>query len=217
MKKYFGILILSLVLAFTWGGEGFTQAKKEMAGAKAYHPGPVPTGSSWVMERRDSGSFGSSTVQQTYRSLGEQTWQGKKVYAYDGPESTLLSELPSMKRVAYVKETTPLFSYDPPLGHSYPLWVGKIWEENNQITFHKMGATFGVLTKWKVEAQEEIKVPAGTFKVFRVIRSDIGQEDTDWWSPDLGISIKYKIQRNAGHPNGPGVRELELISYDFKK
>ena len=121
-------------------------------GANGYHPGPVPTGSSWVMERRDSGSFGSSTVQQTYRSLGEQTWQGKKVYAYDGPESMLLSELPSMKRVAYVKGTTPLFSYDPPLGHSYPLWVGKTWEEINQITFHRMGSTFGVLTKWKVEA-----------------------------------------------------------------
>ena len=110
-----------------------------------------------------------------------------------------------MKRVAHVKGTTPLFSYDPPLGHSYPLWVGKTWEEINQITFHRMGSTFGVLTKWKVEAQEGIKGPAGTFKVFRVIRLDVGQEDTDWSSLDLGISLKYKIQRNAGHPNGSGV------------
>jgi hypothetical protein len=30
MKKYLLILVLSLVLAITWGGEGFAQAKKEI-------------------------------------------------------------------------------------------------------------------------------------------------------------------------------------------
>jgi hypothetical protein len=74
-----------------------------------------------------------------------------------------------------------------------------------------------VETKWNVEAREEIKVPAGTFKVFRVTNSDPTTESTYWWSPELGIFIKSKSQRTAKHPLGPGVRESELISYDFKK
>ena len=59
-------------------------------GAKGENPGPMPEGSSYVEERRDSGSFGSGTYLLTYKSLGMQTWQGRKVYASDSPEGTLL-------------------------------------------------------------------------------------------------------------------------------
>jgi len=185
--------------------------------AKADNPGPHQAGSSWVQERRDSGSFGSSTVRQTFRSLGEQTWQGRKVYAYEGPEGTLLLEVPSTRYVAVVKGTTPFVSYDPPMGWNYPLWVGKSWIEVFRITNHVSGKTSTVETRWKVEAKEEIKVPAGTFKVFRVTYSDPTTENTNWWSPELGTSIKSKYERNATHPMGPGVREMELISQDIRK
>jgi hypothetical protein len=184
---------------------------------KADYPGPMPTGSTWTTERRDSGSFGSKTVQNTTKSLGEQTWQGRKVYAYEGPEGTLLLEAPSSKFVAFVKGSNPLFSYDPPLGFTYPLWVGKTWTETYRVTNHMSGTTTTREIRWSVEAKEEIKVPAGTFKVWRVSNIDPTTESTNWWSAELGIFIKSKTQRTANHPNGPGVQETQLISYEIKK
>jgi hypothetical protein len=184
---------------------------------KADNPGPIPSGSSYVNERRDSGSFGSATVRQTFRALGEQTWQGRKVYASEGPEGTLLSEVPSLKWVAFVKEGKTLFSWDPPLGYNYPLWVGKTWTEVYRITNHVSGKTSTVEIRWNVEAKEEVKVPAGTFKVFRVTNSDPTSESITWWSPELGIFVKFKSQRTEKHPLGPGVRETELISHDIRR
>ena len=184
---------------------------------KVDFPGFRPVGSTTTAERRDSGSFGTGTVQQTTKSLGEQTWQGRKVYAYEGQEGMVLLEIPSSKFVAFVKGTTPLISFDPPMGFDYPLWVGKNWTTTNRITNHGTGKTSTVETQWNVEAKEEIKVPAGTFKVFRVTGTDPTTENTYWWGRELGIHIKTKSQRTVKHPLGPGVRETELISYDIKR
>ena len=85
-------------------------------GEKANHPGPWPVGSTWTQERRSSGSFGSGSVLITTKSLGEQTWQGRKVYAYEGPEGTLLLDASTTKWVAFVKAGKPIISNDPPLG-----------------------------------------------------------------------------------------------------
>ena len=185
--------------------------------AKADNPGPHPAGSTWTTERRDSGSFGSGTVRLTTKSLGEQTWQGRKVNALEGPEGTLLQELPSLKWVAFVKGTTPLVSWDPPLGWSYPIWVGKTWTESYRVTNHGSGKTSNLEIRWNVEAKEKIKVPAGTFKVFRITSSSGDTETINWWSPEVGTFVKSKSQRTAKHPMGPGVRETELISHDFKR
>ena len=38
---------------------------------------------------------------------------------------------------------------------------------------------------------------------------------TSWYSPD-GLFIKTHTERLAGFYAGPGVRETELVSYDFK-
>ena len=206
------VVLLSLMFAV-----GCATTGPPFFAVRADNPGPIPAGSSYVSERRDSGSFGSATVRQTFRALGEQNWQGRKVYASEGPEGTVLSEVPSLKWVAFVKEGKTLFSWDPPLGYNYPLWVGKTWTEVYRITNHVSGKTSTVEIRWNVEAREEIKVPAGTFKVFRITNSDPTTEAITWWSPELGVFVKFKSQRTAKHPLGPGVRETELISYDIKR
>jgi hypothetical protein len=184
-------------------------------GAKGYHPGLAPAGSTWVHERRDSGSFGSGTYLITTKSLGEQTWQGKKVYGYDSPEGTLLLDSATTKWVAILKGTTPIQINDPPLGWNFPLWVGKTYTEVYNFKFPNQ--TFTSEARWTVEAREWIKVPAGTFEVYRVTYSDTWNENISWWSPELGIFVKIKNQRNAKHGAGVGVRESELYSYNFKK
>ena len=186
-------------------------------GAKGYSPGPVPTGSSWVMERKDTGSFGSGSYLIRTKSLGEQTWQGKKVYAYDSPDGTLLVDFSTTKWVAVLRGTTPIQINDPSLGFNFPLWVGNTYTEVYNFKFPKLNQTFTSEVRWVVEARERIKVPAGTFEVYRVTYSDTWNENIMWWSPELGIFVKAKNQRNAKHGLGVGVREAELYSYDIKR
>jgi hypothetical protein len=203
-------VILSLMFVI-----GCATTGPPLLGAKGYSPGPVPAGSIWVHERQDSGSFGSGTYLLTYKSLGEQTWQGKKVYAYDSPESTLLLDPASTRFIAYLKGTTPLQIFDPYMGWDYPLWVGKSWSQVYKFIFPKQ--TFTSDTQWKVEAFEDIKVPAGIFKAFRVTYSDTWNNQIMWWSPELGIWVKTKFERNEKHGLGPGVREAELYSHNIKR
>ena len=203
-------VLLSVMLAV-----GCASTGPPLFGPKADRPSPLPAGSSYLVERRDSGSFGSGTYLVRFKSLGEQTWQGRKVYAQDSPDGTLLQDVDSNRWVAIVKGTTPLIIFDPPMGWDYPLWVGKSWTQVYNFKFPKQTVTSE--TRWKVEAMEEIKVPAGTFKVFRVTYSDQGSENIYWWSPEFGIWVKSKTQRNAKSTFGPGVREAELYSYDIKK
>lgn len=212
-----------------WSALGFAGLLAAMfaAGCAATAPppgapradGPVfpPSGSSWVIALRDSGSFGSANEQRTIRARGEQTWQGRKVHAYEGQETTLLIEFPTGKFVARVRGTTPLESWDPPLGWNWPIWVGKSWTESFRFTYHQRGQTFNVQGSFKVEAYEDIKVPAGTFKVFRITYADGGTESVNWWSPELGILVKSRTQRTSQHSAGPGTREVELVSHDIKR
>ena len=60
-------------------------------------------------------------------------------------------------------------------------------------------------------------MPAGTFKAFRVRTiDDAGNDNVQWFSPDLGIFIKQSLKRTAKHAQGPGTREIELISQKIR-
>ena len=215
LKACIGLAVLLSVMVAV----GCATTGPPLFGAKGYSPGPAQAGSSWTVERRDSGSFGSGTYLITTKSLGEQTWQGRKVYAYEGPEGTLLLDASTTKWVAFVKAGKPIISNDPPLGWNFPIWVGKTYTETYRVTNHISGKTSTREVRWNVEAKEEIKVPAGTFTVFRITNTDTNgsSETTNWWSPEVGTFIKSKSQRTAKHPMGPGTQETELISYDIKR
>jgi len=205
-------ILLSVIFAV-----GCATTGPPLFGAKGESPGLMPAGSSYVVERRDSGSFGSGTYLLTFKALGIQTWQGRKVSTSDSPEGTLLLDATSTKWVAFVKGTTPLVSWDPPLGYEFPLWVGKTWTQAYLITNHVSGKTTTAEIRWNVEAREEIKVPAGTFMAWRISNTDPTTESITWWSQELGVFVKSKSQRNAKHPMGPGLREAELYSHNIKR
>lgn len=46
---------------------------------------PPPIGATWVTARRDSGSYGSGSVQRPGKR-GERTWQGTQMITFEGPE-----------------------------------------------------------------------------------------------------------------------------------
>jgi hypothetical protein len=40
---------------------------------------------------------------------------------------------------------------------------------------------------------------------------------TNWYAPELGLFVKTRTERMPTFSLGPGVRESELVSYNFKK
>ena len=126
-----------------------------------------PLGSTWVTARSDSGSFGS-TASQIANKLGEQTWQGQKLTALQAPGfAQLLNDKGAI--VAMTNGDKPLASFDPPLGFAYPLEVGKSLSSTHNVTIFPSMKTSPLQVTQKVEAYEDVTLPAGTFKAFKSV------------------------------------------------
>ena len=81
--------------------------------------------------------------------------------------------------------------------YSWPLWVGKSW------TVHFMrrapGEAMPLLATYDVEAEENIEVPAGTFRCYRILRSARPAADGSfyprhtilWYAPEVGIEVRW--------------------------
>jgi hypothetical protein len=177
--------------------------------------GPVfsPAGTTSTYEMRDSGSFGSTSKTVTNRSLGERTWRGKTYRALEIEQGTRLSDPVTGEWVAIVKGDAPFVTYEPPLGYNWPLTVGKSFVRKFRVTNHATKQTTDIEATIKVEAYEEVTVPAGTFKTFKMLYTDsTGFETINWYNPDGGGWVKIRSRRTSTHPLGPGTRELDLIS-----
>lgn len=177
-----------------------------------------PLGSTWVTNRSDTGSFGSSN-RQIQGKRGERMWQGRQVITFEGADGTIIA-LPDGTGawVGIFKGDTPLVTFDPPAGWQWPLEVGKTWNRSHTMTMHGAKRSVPVQQTQKVEAYEEVTVPAGTFKTFKVRTTDnIGNDNVVWFSPDLGLFVKQTLRRTDKHPAGPGTRETELVSQTIKK
>lgn len=175
-----------------------------------------PLGSTWVQARRDSGSFGSSNVQVSWRR-GERMWQSQQVIAFENPGFAILA-VSTGNWLGVVRGDKPLITWEPSLSWDWPLEVGKTWTKNYNMTIHAAKRTVPFRTMQKVEAYEDVTVPAGTFKAFKISTSNtLGEENVNWFSPELGIHVKSINTRTAKNAAGPGRRETELVSQTIKK
>jgi hypothetical protein len=181
-------------------------------------PANVAANSSWTYERRDSGSFGNGTAFATVRALGERTWQGRKVLATETAQGIRLSDPDKGDWLAMVKGDTTLMTWEPSLGYDWPLAVGKSFVRNYRIVNHVTKRTTDIKATMTVQSYEEVTVPAGTFKAFKVRYADsLGAESTNWFSPDAVAWVKIQNKRDSKHPAGPGTQDLELFSYTVKR
>lgn len=198
-----------LALAMVSGGCAMMAPKVERFVA-------APLGSSWVTTQRNSGSYGSKELQiQTRR--GERIWQGQQVLAYENPQFAILSE-PNGNWIGVVSGDKPIMTWDPPLYWEYPLEVGKTWTHNTRVTNYAKRQTTPFQYTQKVEAYEDVTVPAGTFKAFKISTSDtLGNENVQWFSPQLRTFVKQAMTRTAKHAAGAGKQESEIVSYTNTK
>lgn len=171
-----------------------------------------PLGSSWITARHDTGSYGSGSAQVAGKR-GERTWQGAQALTFEAAGGTVVAT-PAGYWIGMFNGDKPIMTWDPPLSWEWPLQVGKTWTREQRVTIHAAKRTIPYLLTQKVEAYEDVTVPAGTFKTFRVSTvTSLGDENQIWFSPEMGIFVRQSLKRTAKHPQGTGTRVVELLSY----
>lgn len=175
-----------------------------------------PDGATWTNAQTLSGSFGKGSKAVT-TTMATGTWQGKTMRAFHaGPTWTFVNS--NFCWVGMVAGGKPIFTWDPPICYRYPIAVGDSWSDKRRLTIHPAKRTVNLESHWKVEAYEDVSVPAGTYGAFKITYSDSnGTDRVDWYSPDLGIWVKSHVTRSAKNPNGPGVLESQLVSQTITK
>jgi hypothetical protein len=173
---------------------------------------PSP-GASWEHQRSDSGSYGSATHRVRTQRV-DATWQGQQAIGLRSPEGTLLLRANGEWLAQLDREGAVAVTWDPPLLWDWPIHVGKSWAKAYSMTLHPSGRTISYQVRQTVEGFEDVTVPAGTFKAFRIASTDtLGNEDKFWFQPELGIFVKLNLRRTEKHPQGPGQREVQLVSH----
>jgi hypothetical protein len=143
--------------------------------------------------------------------MGQVTFGGKSHIAFHNGPMTLVAR-PDGAWVALLgADGKPVTSWDPPTSFEWPMYVGYAWKSSFKVVNHANNRTVAVNAHYVVEAFEDVTVPAGTFKAYRVrMTSDQGDDNTWWFCPDNGLFVKQKLVRTASSPSGPGIREGEL-------
>lgn len=146
------------------------------------------------------------------------TFQGKPMVLFSAPRvGGSVHDPVSFGVVASVlADGRPIMSYDPPIDYDWPLVIGKTWSAEHTVTLHTTGAKIPYRRDYRVEAVENLTVPAGTFKAWKLSWKDSnGETETRWIVPDAGIAtLKRHVERPATHPQGAGALDAELQSQE---
>ena len=86
-----------------------------------------------------------------------------------------------------------------------------------KVTNYGTNQTREMRAYYSVEDQESINVPAGTFRTYRILYTTDTVWGYLWWSPELGVTVRAQLHRNAGDPAGPGTRQSDLLRANIKR
>jgi hypothetical protein len=93
----------------------------------------------------------------------------------------------------------------PSLGYDWPLTVGKSFRRDYRMVNHVTKQSNDIRSTMTVESFEDVTVPAGTFKAFKVRYTDsVGTESVSWYRPDAATWVKIRSTRDGRFPTGPG-------------
>jgi len=188
----------------------FSLAGCESSGvSRTVHIGERPTwvvGDSWTYRGR--GPKGPYTV--TRKVVSEGLFEGRDCYQIEAGDSRYWYT----KQLGYLARTSgdkTVRLAAPPEDWQWPIQTGKQWSAT--VTWTDSGEqtrTFVLTGVWLVEAYEEVKTPAGTFKAFKVSRREIesGASQDFWYSPQVKGWVKLR-----GTNTADGNYEEELTAY----
>jgi hypothetical protein len=162
---------------------------------------------------RTTGSYGTgeARIQNTRR---DEDWQGRKVVAIASASGAQLFDPKDGSMLAVLApDGKAAVSYEPSWYFGQPLSVGKTWTKSYRMTLHASNKVVPYDVSCKVESHDDVTVPAGTFKAFKIACTNtIGTDEQFWVDPRYSITIKSAFQRSAVSPFGAGTRESELLS-----
>lgn len=158
-----------------------------------------------------------ATTTMTFVALAEGIYEGKQVYQVSAGLDTLIYDKATTNMIASLRMGKEVFATSPHDGtFSSPLWVGKSWTASFAAHDRVRGFSHSpVEVKWKVEAFEDVTVPAGIFKAFR-LQSSIAPATTFsnvWYAPEISLIVKRVDERTTHHPLGPEKRVTEMVEY----
>lgn len=197
-----------------WGGLAVVLAASGCAvlAPRADRWTPPPAGSNWEVAQRSTGSYGKDVVLSVTR--GDGVWQGVPVVTFANSQGMTTMVRPDGHWIALVgRDGKAATTWDPPLGFDYPLTVGKSWVTSYRMTLGASGRTLAYDLACKTDSYEKVTVKAGTFDTFKVVcQTTIGNEETYWTNPEMGVFIKTSLRRTDKSPFGAGTQEAELLS-----
>lgn len=176
---------------------------------------PAPEGTVTVYQRKSDGSYGAyeGPVKWTY---GQRDWNGRTVASVASERHGIaLHDPKSWGLVAQLSSAgEPALSFNPEIRVDWPLAVGKTWSTTHDMTQYRPSAIVSLGMTYKVEAYEDVTVPAGTFKAFKLVQtSSFGEVEQTWVVPSMGqTTVKRISDRPASHPRGAGHLEGVLVS-----
>jgi hypothetical protein len=180
------------------------------------HYAAPPAGTTWSNQIKGTGSYkGPAEVSSR---IGEITWNGERHVAFHNGPSTLVARRDGSWVALLGSDGKPMTSWEPPLGWGFPLEVGATWKASYNVVNHSSGKTTLVDASYAAEAFEEVTVPAGTFKAYRLrMTNNIGDDNTWWLCPENGLFVKQRLVRTESSPFGVGTREAELKTLSVGK
>lgn len=178
-----------------------------------------PVGSTWKVQVTSTGSFGNAAKVEQQVSMRDVVVEGRPYHRFDVGGGGILQDDSVGVFMVLGPGDRPLMRYEPPLSYDFPLEVGKTWAQDLMLTVGGTNKT-PMKVQWKVEAYEDVTVPAGTFKAWRVVFTDnFGFKQTSWSMPEtMGVYAKRISERSATHPQGgAGTQVIELVTVPAKR
>ena len=180
----------------------------------AESPAATPAGTVTTFHRKSSGSLGTFDGPVVW-TFTHATWEGRPAViqmarlggsAFDPKTHANMATLDAEGKATMV--------FDPPVGFQWPMQVGKTWTSKHTVTKPATGRSVPLEVNWKVEAWEDVTVPAGTYKAYKVVTTNnFGEVETRWTAPAAGIVLaKRLVTRPTSHPQGAGELEAVLLS-----
>lgn len=163
-------------------------------------------GDSWTY--RGKGRDGTYTITRTV--LREGLFEGREAYEVQAGESRYWYT----RQLGYLAKVTGeqvVRRAIPPEDWRWPLQVGKTWSTTvTWVDGPGEDQRFVLTAVWAVDAYEEIKTPAGTFKAFKVSRREMesGASQEFWYSSAVKGWVKLRGANTAA-----GDYEEELTAY----
>jgi tetratricopeptide (TPR) repeat protein len=171
-----------------------------------------PPGTRWIT--RSLGPTGGTQL-TTYTVLEPGSFRGRSGFRVADNVGVQFFERGSRNWFATVVRDTERSGAIPHHGvFAWPLEVGKSWSAVYQYRDHARNLRFNrVETAWRVAAEEEVSVPAGTFKALRLEGSNNSNTWTTWYAPSVLLVVREVQERKAGNPLGPGRTVSEVIRH----